>query len=90
MCEVVDAKTIKENAKAKEDGEAEAGENMDIDKGGRVYNKKTMRDQYGNYPVWMNRRKIEKYKKGRARSEKGSTRTQKRLTRKQKKVTKRN
>ncbi|XP_049776741.1 protein LLP homolog isoform X2 [Schistocerca cancellata] len=32
-------------------------EEMDHDKK-RVYNKKTLRDQYGNYPVWMSSRKI--------------------------------
>jgi len=51
----------------------------------RIYNKKTLRDQYGNYPVWMNHRKIIKHKKGRARTKK-TGKTGKRLTRRQKKM----
>ncbi|KAK9303102.1 hypothetical protein QLX08_005072 [Tetragonisca angustula] len=92
---VVDAKTIKENERAKEDEQAKDdqandntetnGETMDVDINGRVYNKRTMRDQHGNYPVWMNKRKIAKHKKGRAKSQKGNFRPHKRLTRRQKK-----
>lgn len=54
----------------------------------RVYNKKTLRDQYGNYPVWMSKREI-KHKKGRAKSQKASMKTSKRITRRQKKAMKR-
>lgn len=54
----------------------------------RVYNKKTLRDQYGNYPVWMNRRKILKHKKGRAKTQKANKVSNKRLTRRQKKAVK--
>ncbi|CAK9805142.1 Protein LLP homolog [Anthophora plagiata] len=83
---VVNAETIKENAKTNEDKEAQDAERMDVDSvGKRIYNKRTMRDQYGNYPVWMNKRKITKHKKGRAKSQKGTTRPQKRLTRRMKK-----
>ncbi|XP_043524902.1 protein LLP homolog isoform X2 [Frieseomelitta varia] len=95
---VVDAKTIKENEHAKEDEQAKEneqakeddqaetnGETMDVDIDGRLYNKRTMRDQYGNYPVWMNKRKIAKHKKGRAKSQKGNFKPHKRLTRRQKK-----
>lgn len=85
---VVDAKKIKENTKSKEDAEVDGAEMMDVDSSGRVYNKKTMRDQFGNYPVWMSRKKISKHKKGRAKSQKGTTRSHKRLTRKQKKSVK--
>lgn len=56
--------------------------------GVRKYNKKTLLDQYGNYPVWMSLRKIQKYKKGRAKAQKSSVKTSKRLTRRQKKVMK--
>ncbi|KAI4499804.1 hypothetical protein M0802_005060 [Mischocyttarus mexicanus] len=79
---VIGAKDIIENSKTKEGDKAETIE-MEVD-GGRVYDKKTLRDQYGNYPVWMNRRKILKHKKGRAKAEKGTTKTNKRLTRRQK------
>ena len=51
----------------------------------RVYNKTTMKDQYGNYPVWMNRRKVMKHKKGRAKQQKATTKKDNRLTRKDKK-----
>ncbi|XP_003702432.2 protein LLP homolog [Megachile rotundata] len=84
---VVDAKKIKENSKTKQDAEADGTDMMEVDSNGRVFNKKTMRDQFGNYPVWMNRRKIAKHKKGRAKSQKGNTKSHKRLTRKQKKST---
>ncbi|XP_076249669.1 protein LLP homolog [Calliopsis andreniformis] len=87
---VVDAKTIKENTNSKGDTEANGSEKMDVDNGSRVYNKRTLKDQYGNYPVWMNRRKIAKHKKGRAKSQKGTAKPRKRLTRKQKKAAKHN
>ncbi|KZC10630.1 PREDICTED: protein LLP homolog [Dufourea novaeangliae] len=77
---VVDAKALKETAKTN-------NTNMDVD-GGRIYDKKTMLDQYGNYPVWMNSRKIAKQKKGRAKSQKATTKSNKRLTRRQKKAAK--
>ena len=85
---VVDAKTIKENAKSKEDTGTDGPEKMDVSKPGRVYNKRTMLDQYGNYPVWMNLRKIAKHKKGRAKSKKANAKSHKRITRRQKKATK--
>ena len=85
---VVDAKTIKENAKSKEDTAADGLEKMDVSKPDRVYNKRTMLDQYGNYPVWMNLRKIAKHKKGRAKSKKANAKSHKRITRRQKKATK--
>ena len=59
-------------------------EKMDED-GKRIFNAKTMRDQYGNYPIWMNKRKIIKNKKGRAKSKKATATKMKRLTRKEKK-----
>ncbi|XP_061932006.1 protein LLP homolog [Apis cerana] len=83
---VVDAKTIKENTKANDN--VTNVEEMDTDNGGRIYNKKTMLDQYGNYPIWMSKRKIAKHKKGRAKSQKANSRSHKRLTRKQKKAAK--
>ncbi|XP_078042923.1 protein LLP homolog [Augochlora pura] len=84
---VVNAKFLKDNANTKDTEEGEVNK-MDVDKEAKVYNKKTMRDQYGNYPVWMNRRKIAKFKKGRAKSEKGAKKSKKRLTRRQKKAIK--
>ncbi|OXU23193.1 protein LLP homolog [Nasonia vitripennis] len=81
---VTDAKAIK-GSKDKEN-EVENVEEEKMDDGtARVYNKKTLRDQYGNYPVWMNRRKILKHKKGRAKSQKATTKKDKHLTRKDKK-----
>lgn len=85
---VVDAHDIKESAKAKKNDNDDT-EEMEVDTG-RVYDKKTLKDQYGNYPVWMNRRKILKHKKGRAKAAKGTTKTSKRLTRRQKKALKEN
>lgn len=87
---VVDAKKIKEDkAKAKatniKSDVTTDQEQMEVE-GARVYNKKTLRDQYGNYPVWMNKRKILKHKKGRAKTQKASKISSKRLTRRQKKA----
>ncbi|XP_070167367.1 protein LLP homolog [Polyergus mexicanus] len=87
---VVDAKRIKEDkAKAKaNDTKSDVTidqEQMEVESA-RVYNKKTLRDQYGNYPVWMNKRKILKHKKGRAKMQKASKISSKRLTRRQKKA----
>jgi len=33
-------------------------EDMAVDKEPRVFSKRTMRDQFGNYPAWMNKRKM--------------------------------
>lgn len=79
----MDAKIIKEAAKEKTDA-AEKLEEMDED-GKRVFSSKTMRDQHGNYPIWMNRRKILKNKKGRSRAKKVTANKTKRLSRKEKK-----
>ncbi|XP_035720008.1 protein LLP homolog isoform X3 [Vespa mandarinia] len=84
IAKVVAAKDIKENSKTKENHKSDSTEKMEVDSG-RVYDKKTLKDQYGNYPIWMNRRKIMKHKKGRAKADKGTTKTNKRLTRRQKK-----
>jgi len=92
---VVDAKKIKEDQAKAKDVKSDAitdQEQMEVEKieNARVYNKKTLRDQYGNYPVWMNRRKVLKHKEGRAKMQKASKVTSKRLTRRQKKAIKQN
>lgn len=92
---VVDAKKIKEDQAKAKDVKSDAitdQEQMEVEKieNARVYNKKTLRDQYGNYPVWMNKRKVLKHKKGRAKMQKASKVTSKRLTRRQKKAIKQN
>lgn len=86
----MDAKKVKEDITAKQSETANTGEEKMEVEGVRVYNKKTMRDQYGNYPVWMNKRKIAKHKKGRAKSQKAKKKIPKRLTRRQKKALKQN
>lgn len=86
---MVDAKDIKESSKSKENDKTDGTDKMEMEvDSGRVYDKKTLKDQYGNYPVWMNRRKIMKHKKGRAKADKGTMKTSKRLTRRQKKALK--
>lgn len=85
---VVNAEKVKGDVKVKRVKEPQtetSEEQMEVE-GARIYNKKTLRDQYGNYPVWMNHRKIVKHKKGRAKTQKSSKKTGKRLTRRQKKV----
>jgi hypothetical protein len=62
---VVDAKTIqadtedvsKENI-VREENEGEGKELMQVDPVKQKYNKKTMRDEHGNYPMWMSRREM--------------------------------
>jgi len=87
---VVDAKKVKEDMKPKQvkdvESKTETGEEQMEVEGARIYNKKTLRDQYGNYPVWLNHRKIVKHKKGRAKTQKANKKTSKRLTRRQKKA----
>ncbi|XP_013416840.1 protein LLP homolog [Lingula anatina] len=51
---VTDASNIKKNK------ETTSGETMDIDQAPRKYDKKTMRDENGQYPVWMNKKAIKK------------------------------
>lgn len=84
----MDAKKVKDDIKAKQSKTANTDEEEMEVEGSRVYNKKTMRDQYGNYPVWMSKRKIVKYKKGRAKTQKAKKKTGKRVTRRQKKASK--
>lgn len=46
---------------------------MDTNKVVRVYNKRTMRDQFGNYPPWMSKRSIrdkKRLKKGKKATKK--------------------
>jgi len=45
------------------DESAEKGESMSVDKPDRVFSKRTMKDQFGNYPEWMNKRKMITQKK---------------------------
>jgi hypothetical protein len=62
---VVDAKTIqtdtedvsKENI-VREENEGEGKELMQVDPVKQKYNKKTLRDEHGNYPMWMSRREM--------------------------------
>lgn len=87
---VVGAIKIKEDKAKAKDTKSDVTtdqEQMEVE-GTRAYDKKTLRDQYGNYPVWMNKRKILKHKKGRAKMQKASKISSKRLTRRQKKATK--
>ncbi|XP_011504486.1 PREDICTED: protein LLP homolog [Ceratosolen solmsi marchali] len=81
---VTDSKSIKESKNNANETSNTEDNKMD-DGTARIYNKKTLLDQYGNYPVWMNRRKILKHKKGRAKTKKSTLKKDKRLTRKDKK-----
>lgn len=47
---------------AEKEGEVETVEDEVevMDDGRRVFNKKTMKDQHGNYPVWLSSRKLKK------------------------------
>ncbi|XP_032690246.1 protein LLP homolog [Odontomachus brunneus] len=84
---VVDASKVRKDIKTKRSAMTTDEGQMEVEDA-RVYDKKTLRDQYGNYPVWMNHRKILKHKKGRAKTQKATKQTSKRLTRRQKKASK--
>ncbi|XP_034943979.1 protein LLP homolog [Chelonus insularis] len=83
---VTNVQTIKNqlNSAIKNKESSNNTEEMDVDNK-RIYNNKTMKDQYGNYPVWMNKRRLAKHKKGRGKTMKSTTKPDKRLTRKQRK-----
>ena len=36
---------------------------MDTSKASRNYDQKTLKNEHGNYPVWMSQRKVKKVKK---------------------------
>jgi hypothetical protein len=38
-------------------------DSMDVDAAGKKYNPKTKQDENGQYPPWMNQRKIKQHKK---------------------------
>jgi len=62
---VVNAKTIRTDTKYVSEGnilleenESEEKELMQVDPVKKKYNKKILRDERGNYPVWMSRREV--------------------------------
>lgn len=61
---VTNAKEMKKKivVDAEKEGEVEQVEDEVevMDDGRRVFNKKTMKDQHGNYPVWLSSRKLKK------------------------------
>ncbi|XP_013791304.1 protein LLP homolog [Limulus polyphemus] len=60
---VTDAKTLAKQQSERIRGDLKEPESMmELDKPQRNYNPSTLKDQYGNYPVWMNHRKIKKMK----------------------------
>jgi hypothetical protein len=87
---VVDAKTIKANTEdvseektVREENEGEEKELMQLDPVKQKYNKKTMRDEHGNYPMWMSRREVKNRATGNRKNKQKQKR--KRLRDKQKK-----
>lgn len=87
---VVNAKTIRTDTKDVSEGnilleenEGEEKELMQVDPVKKKYNKKTLRDEHGNYPVWMSRREVKNKSIGNRKNKKKQKR--KRLTDKQKK-----
>jgi len=53
MEEIVD-----EDMESENDDEEEQEDGMAVDKPNHIFSKRTMRDQFGNYPAWMNKRKM--------------------------------
>ncbi|KAJ9576308.1 hypothetical protein L9F63_006808 [Diploptera punctata] len=54
---VTDAKTIQQN---KENPESEGKEAMETDEKKQKYSKKTLRNEHGNYPIWLSAREVKK------------------------------
>jgi len=53
-----------EEMESENDGEKDADdEGMAVDKPNHVFSKRTMKDQFGNYPAWMNKRKMQTQQK---------------------------
>jgi hypothetical protein len=72
---VVDAKSIQANTEdvskeniIQEENEGKGKELMDVDPVKQKYNKKTLRDEHGNYPEWMSRREVKKRATGNRRN----------------------
>lgn len=60
---MTNAKEMKKKTvvEAEKEGEVEPEDEVEVmDDGRRVFNKKTMKDQHGNYPVWLSSRKLKK------------------------------
>jgi len=80
----VDANTIKKTKSKKttmkiinQDEDSDMEEEIVVKKDGesepRVYNTKTMRDQFGQYPIWMSQRKIKLNKQPLIKKDKQNT-----------------
>ena len=87
---VVNAKTIQADTEdvseeniVQEENEGEKKDLMQVDPVKQKYNKKTLRDEHGNYPMWMSRREVKNRSIGNRKNKKKQRR--KRLRDKQKK-----
>uniref|UniRef100_A0A0K8RCJ0 Protein LLP homolog n=1 Tax=Ixodes ricinus TaxID=34613 RepID=A0A0K8RCJ0_IXORI len=90
VCEMVDAKKVAERASQEttepESDEEGAAATMDVDAPKkRKYRRKTMTDEHGTHPEWMNQRAIRKFKanrqnrKGRGLTKSGKKKKTKRM-----------
>jgi hypothetical protein len=80
---VVNAKTIQADTEdvseeniVQEENEGEKKDLMQVDPVKQKYNKKTLRDEHGNYPMWMSRREVKNRSIGNRKNKKsreGST-----------------
>lgn len=50
-----------------------------MDDGRRIFNKKTLKDQHGNYPVWLGSRKLKKAVKRNQKTKHSSKKKQKKV-----------
>ncbi|GFN77424.1 protein llp [Plakobranchus ocellatus] len=67
--EIQDVVTMRSADEVKAEAKKKA-EAMEVDKQGKVYNKKTKQDEHGHYPQWMNQRAVKKHKKKLAKAKK--------------------
>ncbi|XP_060557120.1 protein LLP-like [Ruditapes philippinarum] len=63
--------TVKSATELKED------QKMDTSKASRNYNPKTLKNEHGNYPVWMSQRKMKKVKKTQKKQAKAKAKAKK-------------
>lgn len=61
ICSVVDKKTATQSESKKPVAADPAAEGMEVETKSR-FNKKTMKDEHGQYPEWMSKRRIRKHK----------------------------
>ncbi|KAL7304202.1 hypothetical protein TKK_0003398 [Trichogramma kaykai] len=82
---IIKKEEVEKKAEKEGDDEVEPMDDGTVQAPAKKFSKKTLKNEHGNYPIWMNPRHIAKHKKGRAKNKKAISKKDKRLTRKDKK-----